>query len=207
MATLEDVERRLQELETRLRRQRRLTAGLATLAVVGLLAALRPPEPEVLRARKLEIVDGEDRVVGGFGIGVGFSAAAGNDSGFRGWCLADPDAEVVAVTMIGEAEAPQQGGGAQAEEKLPFAMMSLQGGAGVAQLVASGGGVTAEFLCDDLRGVSLHAEHDRSRICIEAPSATAPEDEGGDVLRLEHTTGKPTIRGWDDAGEPTIDLE
>ena len=105
MATLEDVERRLQELETRLRRQRRLTAGLATLAVVGLLAALRPPEPEVLRARKLEIVDGAERVVGAFGLGVGYGARTGDDGAFLGCDLVDPETEFSDVTMIVVADA------------------------------------------------------------------------------------------------------
>lgn len=207
MATLEDVERRLQQVETRLRRQRRLTAGLAALAVVGLLAALRPPESEVLRARRLEIVDGEERVVGGFGLGVGYGARTGGESASRGWYLLDPSSDAIAAAMIGETEAPEPEGEGQAAGKLPFAMMSLQGGSGYAQIVASHDFVTAELLCDSVRGVSLHAQHDRSSICIEAPPSDPADDWGRDALRLEHIQGKPTIRGWDDGGEPTIDLE
>jgi len=207
MATLEDVERRLQDVETRLRRQRRLTAGLAALAVVGLLAALRPPEPEVLRARRLEIVDGTERVVGAFGLGVGYGARTGDDGAFRGWYLVDPDTEVAAVTMVGEAGASEQEGEAQAGEKIPFAMTSLSAGSGFAQIVASRDDVTVEFLYDDRGGVSLHAGHDRATVWIDAPSTDGSDGEGVDGLRLEHAPGKPSIQGWDDEGRLTIDLE
>ena len=205
MATLEDLERRLLEIEARLRRQRRWTTVLAGLAVVAVLAALRSPEPEIVRGRRFEAVDQEGRVVGAFGIGV--ELAGVSDGGNRlGWILADPASETSAMAMVGEAATVEEGGG-PAGSKSPFAMIHVEASSSVAAMLAGERSAYVELDWDDLRHVDLRAYDDGSELSFEAPPIGESEEETIEVLRLSHSSGRPTIQGWDDEGNATIDIK
>jgi len=205
MAILEALERRLQQVESRLCRQRRLTAALATLALVGLLAALRPPDPEVLRAHRLEIVDDQGQVVGGFGFGALEALGVRQDGSHLGWILRDPATRASAYTLLTESDAPT--GDPASLEKVPTTVMSLTAGEGVALFNASDQAVNAELLLHEERGVGLYAQRGSSELSLLAPSASVSERYGVDVLRLSQSTGGPTIQGYDEIGKPTIDIK
>lgn len=200
MSDREAFERRLEDLERALRKQRRITLAIASVALVGLLAAFRGAEPEVVTARRFEVVDGEGRKVGGFGIGcTAFkSGKAGGD--LIGWFVKDPVGEASATAFVGEL-----GSGSETSST---AMLVLEGDPGVLQAYASDQVSALEAYCgEEPRGASLRAQADLASIDLEAPPAEGSGGEPVTVLQLSHSSGKPTIQGWDDRGNETIEIE
>jgi hypothetical protein len=200
MSDREAFERRLQDLERALRTQRRITVAFASVALVGCLAAFRGAEPEVVTARRFEVVDGEGRNVAGFGIGCSAFKARKGGSELVGWFLDDPVGEGAASAFVG--------GVGSGSEKDSTAMLVLEGEPGVLQAYATEQVAALEVYCgEEQRGASLRAQADLASIDLEAPSAEGSGGEPVTVLQLSHASGKPTIQGWDDRGNETIEIE
>jgi hypothetical protein len=194
MSDREAFERRLQDLERALRAQRRITAALACVVLVGFLAAFRSAEPEVVTARRFEVVDGEGRKVGAFGI-------EGSSTKQTGWHLQDPQSEALIEAWAGPIEDRSSG------TKIPMAMLHAEGGLGVLHAFANEQGAAVHSYHDDVRSAGLEAGADRSALFLQSPPSGDSDEESVTVLRLSHTSGKPRIQGWDDKGDATIDLE
>jgi hypothetical protein len=195
-----DVQQRLRAVERALATQRRVTAALAALALVGGLAAFRRADPEVVRARRFEVVDAEGRNVAGFGVGCAAFTAAKGDPELIGWYLKDPGGEATATAFVG-----QIGSGS---EKVPNAMLALSAEPGYLQAFAMKEAASVEVYCgEEKHCAGLRAQSDHCAIDLEAPPGDGSGGEPVTVLALSHSSGKPTIEGWDDEGNETIDIK
>jgi hypothetical protein len=199
------LEQRLQQVERSLTKQRRITAALAAFALVGCLAASQSAEPEVLRAHRFEVVDPQGHVVAAFGLG----AAPLNDSKGReslGWYLRDPESEAAAGVYIGESSVWTDQG---LDEHVPVVLLALQGGNGYLQASASEFVTSVElFHGEDLsRSASLSVQSDRTALTFESPPIGGEDAKPQNVLKVQHSSGKPTIQGWDEQGNVAIDIK
>jgi len=198
------LERRLNEVERTLTKQRRITAALAAFALVGCLAASQSAEPEVVRARRFEVIDAQGRKVAAFGIGASTFQSGSDDS--IGWFVMDPSSEAAATVFVGRARDSAKG---RAGEDVPVAILALEASDGYVQ-ASTGKSAALELIYEaeaEQRSVGLFAQADRTELCLGAPGSSDSADNPVDVLKLQHTSGKPTIQGWDEQGNVTIDIK
>ncbi len=202
MSTQDALEIRVGQLERSLQAQRWITAGLAVLAIAGALASARSPEPEIVRAHRFEVVDAEGRKVAAFGIGGAAYSSESDQTELVGWFLKDPKTEAAATAFVGEI------GDAKSDDRIPAAIVVLDSGLGVLQAFASSVATSVELVHgDNPRSANISVEADHSSIYLEAPPAGESDGDSVKVLSLSHATGKPTIQGWDDRGNATIDIK
>jgi len=200
MQSLDCFEQRIRHLERSLTVQRRCTAVLAAVALIGGLAAFRRADPEVVRASRFEVVDAEGRNVAGFGVGCTAFTAASGDSALIGWYLKDPVGKATATAFVG----PIQSG----SERVSNAMLALDAPPGHLQAFAVKDAASLEVTCGQAqRSAGLRAQSDHCAIDLEAPPGDGAKGESVTVLELSHSSGKPTIQGWDDEGNETIDIK
>jgi hypothetical protein len=199
LSTQDDLDQRLQRIERALRTQRRITTALTTFAFVGCLAAAQSAEPDVVRARRFEIVDAQGNKVGAYGIGALGPAGVG-DGERLGWVLRDPSGNASACAWVDDVRK------ATRKDLVPTASIELQGGRGVLHASATDRDAVIHANHDGVRAARLETDSERTSLELEGPDADAP-DESRPVLRLSHSTGKPTIQGWDEHGNVAIDIK
>jgi hypothetical protein len=192
-------------VERALRVHRGITGLLAALALAGCLAAFQSPQPEIVRAQRFEAIDAQGRTVGAFGSGIALSDYPKSGDAI-GWYIRDPESDALAVAGIGECTVLLDTGEI---ERYPTASLELRGGTGCVRASASAVStdVGAYFGEDLSRSVAFSVRSDQSAITLEAPNAEDENARPVTVLKLSHESGKATIQGWDDHGNPTLRLE
>ena len=200
-----ELELRLDRVERALRIQRRITGLLAAFALAGCLAAFQSPQPEVVRAQRFEAIDAQGRNVGAFGSGIALSGYPKSGEAI-GWYIRDPESDALAGAGIVETTVLLDTG---ETKSYPTASLNLRGGTGCVQASASAvsADVGAYFGEDLSRSAAFSVRSDQSAITLEAPNAEDEDARPVTVLKLSHESGKPTIQGWDDHGNPTLRLE
>lgn len=196
---------RIEQIECKLTKQRRITAALAAFALVGCLAASQSAEPEVVRAHRFEVVDTQGGTVAAFGLGAALvSGPDGREP--IGWYLRDPESDAMAGASIGEGTLLTD---ELKEEHFPIAMLALQSGTSYLQACASDPTASIEvFSGEDLsRGATLSVQSDQTALTFESPAVGTEDEKPQRVLKLQHSTGKPTIQGWDEQGNVAIDIK
>lgn len=184
-----DLESRVQEIERGLRRQRRFALALALVGLLGFLGAASPLQPRVLRVQRLEVVDPDGQVLGGFGLGaLPPTRMAGRDVERLGWFLRDPTSQARASGWVEVFEGVGSSSFFLGQEKASTAFTVADGA-----LVGLG--------CKD-HSATLGAQGSESALWFHAGDGWEPVP----VLSLSHRSGSPSIRGWDDHGSPTFDI-
>jgi hypothetical protein len=160
---------------------------MAMFVLIALLVASRSPEPEVLSVRRLEVVDPQGEVVGGFGIAALRPAQPASSEGDRlSWVLQDPATKTRAWASVDPHGA---------------AMLHLDSDKVSAGLwgMSNGAGAAVE---STQRGALLVAQDPESSLWFQIADGWEPEA----VLALTHISGTTRIQGWDETSGPTFDF-
>jgi hypothetical protein len=176
------LELRVKDVERRLRSQKRWSAALSATGVIALLASLSPPQLDVLRGRRLEIVAKGGAVTGAFGIGAAASIQGSQArSDALSWSLQHLESGARASSnVLGRS-----------------GILTLTGGkVSWLSLAAMATGAAADTGMKDRREILLMTNERESSLAFWIPSGF----EADNVLRLSHESGTLAIQGWNKHG-------
>lgn len=202
-----DLDRRVAFLERTVRRQRLALGTLAlVLGVVG-LASWAGRDPEVLRARRLEIVDEQGRNIGAFGLG-----AIGPEQDLIpspgrgiGWTLRDPQIGASGNFSLIDMEESKEGQGSG------LALLHMEAGWSMSSLAVFGPSEAGSlyFYLGEEEKAHAGLVASKSESLLRLSSGAIGEDESTEwnrSLLLNYDAHGPSITGIDPQGASKIDL-
>jgi hypothetical protein len=174
------LELRVKNVECKLRWQRRWSAALLTMGLIAFCASLIPPRLDVLRGRRLEIVEKGGAVTGAFGIGAA-AAIQGSQSKADMLCWSLQHLESGARASSNVLGHDGKGAG----------FLTLAAGeTSWLSLAAMATGAGADLGMKDRREIWLMTNEGESSLYFGIPLGF----EGRTVLSLSHQSGNPVIQ-------------